>query len=203
MGYQTVRGMRDFLPEQAKKKQYIEDCCRRAFEKYGFEPLQTPAVEEFKLLAKKGSGGEAIKEEIYYFKDKGERELGLRFDLTVPLARVMATNPQLIKPFKRYQIARVWRYDRPQAKRYREFTQADADIVGVKGIEADFEIMQVAVEVMRKLELEFEIKVNNRMLLEELALKKGIKKEQVKDAFRLIDKLDTRGSKKRVRATRD
>jgi histidyl-tRNA synthetase len=193
MGYQTVRGMRDFLPEQAKKKQYIEDCCRRAFEKYGFEPLQTPAVEEFKLLAKKGSGGEAIKEEIYYFKDKGERELGLRFDLTVPLARVMATNPQLIKPFKRYQIARVWRYDRPQAKRYREFTQADADIVGVKGIEADFEIMQVAVEVMRKLELEFEIKVNNRMLLEELALKKGIKKEQVKDAFRLIDKLDKIG----------
>ena len=104
MKFETVRGMRDFLPEQAKKKQFIEDVCRRVFELYGFEPLQSPVVEDFALLAAKGSGGEAIKNEIYFFKDKGERELGLRYDLTVPLARIAAANPVLSKPFKRYCI---------------------------------------------------------------------------------------------------
>src|SRR3989344_7110143 len=107
MSFQTVRGMRDFLPEQAKKKQFIEDLCRRTFERYGFEPLQTPIVEDFDLLAAKGSGGEAIREEIYYFKDKADRELGLRYDLTVPLARIAATNLSLQRPFKRYCISTV------------------------------------------------------------------------------------------------
>jgi len=187
--------MRDFLPEQAKKKQFIEDSCRRVFEKYGFEPLQSPVVEDFALLAAKGSGGEAIKDEIYYFKDKGERELGLRYDLTVPLARIVASNPVLQKPFKRYCIGTVYRYDRPQAKRYREFTQADVDIVGAKSVLADFECIQISADIMRSLEFEFKIKVNNRMLLEDLAKKCGIVQEQVKDAFRSIDKLDKIGEK--------
>src|SRR3989338_402517 len=117
--FQTVRGMRDFLPELAAKKQYIERVCRQVFGSYGFQPLETPAVEGFGLLAKKGSGGEAIKDEIYYFKDKSGRELGLRFDLTVPLARVVAANKDLPRPFKRYQIGTVYRYDRPGEKRYR------------------------------------------------------------------------------------
>src|SRR3989344_3613009 len=174
MSYQTVRGMRDFLPEQAKKKQFIEDTCRRIFERYGFEPLQSPVLEDFALLSAKGSGGEAIKEEIYYFKDKGDRELGMRYDLTVPLCRIVATNPQLQRPFKRYCIGTVYRYDRPQAKRYREFTQADVDIVGPKTALADFECLQVAADVMRWLGLEFKIKINNRMLLEELTQKCGV-----------------------------
>jgi len=199
MSYQTVRGMRDFLPEQAKKKQFIEDTCRRIFERYGFEPLQSPVLEDFALLAAKGSGGEAVKDEIYYFKDKGDRELGLRYDLTVPLARIVAANPVLQKPFRRYCIGTVYRYDRPQAKRYREFTQADVDIVGAKSVVADFECIQIAAEVMRSLGLEFKIKVNNRMLLEELAKKCDITEGQVKDAFRLIDKMDKIGEKE-VRA---
>jgi len=185
--------MRDFLPEKMKKKQFIEDFIRKVFERYGFEPLQTPIVEEFDLLSAKGSGGEAIKDEIYYFKDKSERELGLRYDLTVPLARVVASNPMLSKPFKRYCIGQVYRYDRPQAKRYREFTQADVDIVGVEGTLADFETIQIAIDVMRGLGFEFAIKINNRKVLEELALKMEVKKEQIKDAFRIIDKLDKIG----------
>ena len=187
--------MRDFLPEQAKKKQFIEDYIRKVFEGFGYEPMQTPVVEEFGLLAAKGSGGEAIKEEIYYFKDKSERELGLRYDLTVPLARVCASNSALQKPFKRYQISTVYRYDRPQAKRYREFTQADIDIVGAKYVLADFEIIQVAVEVMRGLGFEFSVKVNSRKVFEELALKMGVRKEQVRDAFRSLDKLGKIGAK--------
>jgi len=191
--FQTVRGMRDFLPEQAAKKQYIEDICRKVFESYGFQPLETPAVEGFELLAKKGSGGEAIKDEIYYFKDKSDRELGLRFDLTVPTARVVATNPNFQKPFKRYQIGKVWRYDRPQAQRYREFTQADYDIFGSNGAMADFEIIAVTVDVLKKLGLKGKVVVNDRKVLEEAAEKNGVKKEQITDCFRSIDKLDKIG----------
>lgn len=191
--FQTVRGMRDFLPEQMRLKQWIEDTCRRVFESYGFEPLQTPVVEDFGLLTKKGSGGEAIKEEIYYFKDKGERELGLRFDFTVPLGRVVASNPTLPKPFRRYQIGPVYRYGRPQAKRYREFTQADADILGVAGIKADFECISIACEIMQELGLNFFIVLNSRPLLEEIALACQVPNEKVADCFRCIDKLDKIG----------
>lgn len=193
--FQTVRGMRDFLPEQMRKKQWIEDVCRSVFERYGFEPLQTPIVEDFGLLAKKGSGGEAIKNEIYYFKDKGERELGLRFDLTVPLGRVVASNSALPKPFKRYQIGTVYRYDRPQAKRYREFTQADADILGTDSMLAEFECIAIAAEIMQQLNLNFYITLNSRSLLEEIAKACSVKPEQMKDCFRCLDKLDKTSSK--------
>lgn len=195
--------MRDFLPEQARKKQFIEDFLRRLFERYGFEPLQTPIVEDFGLLSAKGSGGEAIKNEIYYFKDKGDRELGLRYDLTVPLARVVASNPNLVKPFKRYCIGLVYRYDSPQAMRYREFTQADVDIVGAKSVLSDFECVEIAVEAMRGLGFEFKVKVNNRQLLEDLAKKVGVKEEQIKEAFRAIDKLDKVGEKGVEKELRD
>ncbi|MEM4710009.1 MAG: histidine--tRNA ligase [Candidatus Diapherotrites archaeon] len=191
--FQPVKGMRDFVQEQAQKKQYIEELCKKTFEKYGYEPLQTPIVEDFSLLSAKGSAGEAIKEEIYYFKDKAERELGLRFDLTVPLARVVASNPALPKPYKRYCIGQVYRYDKPQAKRYREFTQADIDIIGSNSVLADFEVLQVATEIMRNLGLEFIIKINNRALLEEIALKCAIPKDKVKECFRVLDKLDKIG----------
>jgi histidyl-tRNA synthetase len=187
----TARGMRDFLPEKMRQKQFVEDTCRAVFEKYGFQPLQTPVVEEYDLLSKKGQAGQEIKKEIYYFKDQGGRELGLRFDLTVPLSRVMATNPKLAKPFKRYQISRVYRYDRPQAGRYREFTQADVDIVGSDSPLCEFECVAIAVEVMQKLGIkDFFIRINDKQLLEDIAKLSGISQEEMTDAFRTIDKLD-------------
>ena len=185
--------MRDLLPKQASKKQAMLDRVRKEFEAYGFEPLETPVVESFEILAIKGSAGEAIKDEIYYFKDKSDRELGLRFDLTVPLARVIAGNPQLSKPFKRFEIGKVYRYDRPGAKRYREFTQADADIIGSNSIMADFEIIALAYKIMKDLSFTFTIKVSNKQLLEETALACGVKKEQLKDCMRSLDKLDKIG----------
>ncbi len=191
--FQTTRGMRDFLPELARKKQYIEDVCRKVFERYGFQPLETPAVEDFELLSAKGAAVEEIKKEIYYFKDQGDRELGLRFDFTVPLARVVAINPQLTKPFKRYQIGKVWRYDRPGKGRYREFTQADIDIIGTSSMVADVECLLATIDVFRALGLDFVIKVNNRKLLEDIAIASGVKKEQVVDCFRSIDKLEKIG----------
>ncbi|MDO8647080.1 MAG: histidine--tRNA ligase [Candidatus Diapherotrites archaeon] len=193
LSFQAVRGMRDLLPEQASKKQAMLDRVRKEFEAYGFEPLETPVVESFEILAIKESAGEAIKDEIYYFKDKSDRELGLRFDLTVPLARVIAGNPQLSKPFKRFEIGKVYRYDRPGAKRYREFTQADADIIGSNSIMADFEIIALAYKIMKDLSFTFTIKVSNKQLLEEIALACGVKKEQLKDCMRSLDKLDKIG----------
>src|SRR3989344_4315250 len=125
--FQTPRGTRDFLPETAIKRQRILRTIWNTFEKWGFDPLETPAFEDWALLSAKQGGGEEIKKEIYYFRDKSDRELGLRFDFTVPLARVVANNPDMPKPFRRYQIGPVWRYDLPGAGRYREFYQADVD----------------------------------------------------------------------------
>ncbi len=196
--FRTVRGMRDFLPEKALKKRFLEKACVKVFQRYGFVPLETPVVEEFGLLAKKGSGGEAIREEIYCFKDKSDRELGLRFDLTVPLARVVSSNPQVAKPFKRYQLGRVYRYDRPGEKRYREFTQADFDIVGSGSPIADFEVIAAAVEAMKAFGFrkgEFFVKVNSRPLLEKIVSKAGIQKETLKECFRCLDKLGKLGEK--------
>ena len=193
MEFERAKGTREIKPEEKLLMNRIIEKLQKIFELYGFQPLETPAVEGFELLAKKGSGGEAIKDEIYYFKDKSDRELGLRFDLTVPTARVVATNPNFQKPFKRYQIGKVWRYDRPQAQRYREFTQADYDIFGSNGAMADFEIIAVTVDVLKKLGLKGKVVVNDRKVLEEAAEKNGVKKEQITDCFRSIDKLDKIG----------
>lgn len=190
-----VKGMQDFFPKRMRKKQFIEDVCRKVFEKYGFSAMQTPALEEYSLLSRKGTAGDDVKEEIYYFKDKAERELGMRFDLTVPLARIIAANPNIEKPFKRYQIEKVWRYDRPQASRFREFTQADADIIGVKSVKAEFECIAIAAEILTELGIKGKVKVNNRKLLEEVAVANGVGKTQAKECFRCLDKMDKIGKK--------
>ncbi|MBI4895579.1 MAG: histidine--tRNA ligase [Candidatus Aenigmarchaeota archaeon] len=192
--FQTPRGTRDFLPKDALKRQIVLEKIRRIFELWGFDPLETPAFEEWRLLAAKSGGGEAIREEVYYFKDKSERELGLRFDLTVPTARVVAINPNIPKPFKRYQIGNVWRYDRPGAGRYREFTQADIDIFGSSMIDADALVVGVACNCLYELGFkDFIVRLNSRKLIEKIVLSIGVEQEKVIDIFRSIDKLEKIG----------
>ena len=192
--YQPVRGMRDFFPEEMRKRQHVIGKIERVFQLYGFEPLDTPALESQELLKAKGGGGEEILKEIYAFNDQGGRGLGLRFDFTVPAARVIASNSALAKPFKRYQIGKVWRYDRPQAGRYREFTQADIDIFGVVGVEADWEVLDCTIAVFEGLGFkEFKIRVNNKKILEALMEKAGIPGDKRLDALRALDKLDKIG----------
>ena len=194
MEFQTPRGTRDFLPKDAIKRQFVLDKVRRIFELWGFDPLETPAFEEWRLLAAKSGGGEAIREEVYYFKDKSDRELGLRFDLTVPTARVVAINPNIPKPFKRYQIGNVWRYDRPGAGRYREFTQADVDIFGASSTDADALVIGVACNCLYELGFkDFIVRLNSRKLIEKLVLSVGVEQEKVLDIFRSIDKLEKIG----------
>lgn len=190
--FQTLRGMRDLLPAEAARFQSVVDVLRGTFERFGFEPLFTPAMEPFELLAAKS--GEGVRDEIYYFKDKSDRAIGLRFELTASLARVVASNPNVPKPFKRYQIAPVWRYDNPQAKRWREFWQADIDTVGSDSLLADAEILQAAVACMRALGFDdFKIRINDRKLIEDFMLLKGVPPSSVTDAFRSIDKLEKIG----------
>jgi histidyl-tRNA synthetase len=191
MVFQTVRGMRDLIGKDAEIQEFIEGNFKRVFLRYGYLPLYTSAVENFSLFNVKGSGGEEIKKEIYYFKDKSDRELGLRVDLTMPTARVVATS-QLKMPFKRYQIGDCYRYDRPQAKRYRAFTQADIDIFGIKGLEAELEIMLIVRDCFDAVKLKPNVIFNSRKLLDDL-LKKYAPGKEI-EAMRILDKLDKIGA---------
>jgi histidyl-tRNA synthetase len=204
MALQPPRGTRDFLPGEMLRREYVIAVMKTIFERYGFDPLETPAFEYWDLLARKGGGGDDIRDEIYSFRDKSNRELGLRFDFTVPLGRVVASNPQLPKPFKRYQIGRVWRYDRPQAGRYREFWQADADIVGSSSLDAEAECLAVAVSILEDLGLrDFTIRLNSRKILKGLAEIAGLSGESVPAAMRALDKLEKMGEKAVLRELAD
>ncbi len=196
MEFKPPKGTKDLIEEDARNLQKVLDIVRSVFEKFGFSPLLTPAFESFDLLSVKGGLGEGVKDDIYYFKDKSDRELGLRFDLTMPMVRVVATNSQLKKPFKRYAIGRVWRYDQPQSMRYREFWQADVDIVGSSSAVADAECLAVVCECLEKLGFkDFTVRINNRKVLQNIFEKSFEIADDniIRDIFRSIDKLDKIG----------
>lgn len=158
----TLKGFRDFLPKEARKRQYVIDKLRAVFESYGFEPLETPALEYEEILAGKyGEEGERL---MYKFEDKGGRKVALRYDQTVPLARVVAQyQNDLPLPFKRYQISNVWRGENPQKGRFREFLQCDIDTVGTSSFLADAEIIEVAIECLRRLGFKkYKVLINDR-----------------------------------------
>lgn len=159
---QTLKGFRDFLPKEAKKRQYVIDILKGVFELYGFEPLETPALEyEEVLLGKYGEEGDKL---MYRFVDNGGRKVALRYDQTVPLARVVAQyQNSLPMPFKRYQIQPVWRAENTQKGRFREFLQCDADIVGSSSPLSDAETIAVAAKSVEKLGFKnFKVIVNDR-----------------------------------------
>ncbi|TFG99777.1 histidine--tRNA ligase [Candidatus Thorarchaeota archaeon] len=185
----TVRGMRDLFGPEMRVKDYLMKTAIDIFQKFGYEPLDSPVMELWETLSAKG--GEEVEAETFKFTDKGEREVGLRFDLTVPLARIVATNPHLPKPFKRYAVGKAWRYDRPQAGRYREFEQADVDIIGAASPAADAEVVLVALEFLRRiLGEDYVIKINNRKVLKGLTERAGVPDDLAFECFRAIDKLD-------------
>jgi histidyl-tRNA synthetase len=184
------KGMRDILPEDAIVRRHVFETVEKVFRKYGFVPLETPAMEYLETLNAKA--GEEIDKQIFVLK--GE-ELGLRFDLTVPLARVAANNA-FAKPFKRYVFAPVWRYEEPQRGRFREFWQADIDTIGSGSMRSEAELLTAAREALLALGFkELRIVLNSRKILDALAAKLGIegKKEAV---FRLLDKIDKAGEEK-------
>jgi len=197
---QLLKGFRDFLPEQMRVRNYVLSVMKEVFESFGFEPLETPSLEYKQTLL--GKYGQETDRLVYTFKDKGNRDVGLIYDLTVPVSRVLASYRNRIKlPFKRYQVQKVWREDRPQKGRYREFTQCDFDIFGVISPLADAEIIAIIFEVLRRLKLEkFVIRINSRQVLFTILEKLGIKEVKQQQAIlQSIDKLD----KKSVETVRE
>jgi histidyl-tRNA synthetase len=167
---------------------------RKVFETFGFQPLETSALEPWEVLSAKGAGGDEILKESYNFEDKGGRKIGLRYDLTVPLARVISENPNLPLPFKRYQIEKVWRYGDIAKDRFREFLQADIDIVGSDSAIADAEVIACATECFNALGFKkFLIRLNNRKILTEMLKSSEIENGKFSDTLRTIDKLDKIG----------
>src|SRR5581483_8950434 len=164
---QPLKGFRDFLPSEQRKRQYVISVLKKTFEQFGFEPLETPALEyEEVLMGKYGEEGDKL---MYRFEDNGKRKVALRFDQTVPLARVIAQyGNELVFPFKRYQIQNVWRAENTQKGRYREFLQCDADIVGSTSPLADAEILSLVLEIYKNLKLDITIKINDRANFENL-----------------------------------
>jgi histidyl-tRNA synthetase len=192
MLFQPARGTRDFLPEEMRKRNWVQDNIRSVFEAYGYGPLGTPVFESWDML--KIKSGEDIVNQIYYFKDKSGRELGLRFEWTASLARVVASHRELPKPFKRYAIGPVWRYERPSEMSRREFWQMDVDIVGVSDPIADTEVLSVAVDCLRKIGFEgFVIRLNDRRLLESLIRAAEMPTDRYLNIFRAVDKRDKIG----------
>ena len=161
----TLKGFRDYTPEMMIPRERLMDTARRVYRSYGFMPIDTPALEYLEILA--GKGGAETDKQLYKFQDHGGRWVGLRFDLTVPLARFAAQHVgELGVPLKRYHIATVWRGENTQRGRYREFLQCDFDTIGTRSTAADIETALVIHDLFRQLGFsEFTIRLNNRMVL--------------------------------------
>ena len=189
------RGLRDLLPDQMLARQAMIDTIRGVYELYGFVPLNTPAVEYLDVLS--GSAGEEAQQSIFRVSTPEKEALGLRFDLTVPLARVVAQYKELPRPFRRYQVSPVWRFDKPDKGRYREFTQFDLDSVGVESEVADTEIIAGMCDTLSALNVgRYLVRFSSRAMLNLLLVYAGIGTEQGVDVFRVLDKLDKVGIEK-------
>jgi len=194
MRLNPVKGMRDFPPEEKLLRDFIIRKIEGVFQRFGFDPIETPCVEYWEVLRGK-YGSEAENKLIWRFKlPFSEREYALRYDLTVPLARFFARHmPQT--PFKRYQIDRVYRYEDPQRGRYREFYQCDVDIIGAEEPYADMEVLEVIIEALKEVGIKnFKVKVNDRRLIYDLFERRvKLEKDASIEVLRVIDKLDKMG----------
>ncbi|WP_372898942.1 histidine--tRNA ligase, partial [Stieleria sp.] len=191
----TLNGFRDYLPAVMIPRERLMETARGVFRSYGFAPIDTPTLEYLEILT--GKGSDETDRQIYRFEDNGGRAVGMRFDLTVPLARFAAQHiNQLGTPFKRYHIAPVWRGERPQAGRYREFVQCDFDTIGTRNVMADIETVAVINRLLSSIGFDaFTISVNNRAVLTELLRHLDLADQSVA-VLRCLDKLGKIGREK-------
>lgn len=186
-----LRGFRDYLPAQMNARLKMIATIRNVYERYGFQPLDTPAQEYRVTLM--GYGEENTKQ-IFSFLNPEEEDVALRFDLTVPLARVVAQYPDLVLPFRRYQVAPVWRADKPDPGRFREFIQFDLDAVGTSSLAADAEILCAMHDTLKALGIErFKVRFSDRKVLNSLLDFAGISHDSAHSVFRILDKLEKIG----------
>ena len=188
---QNVKGGYDFLPKEQRIRNYINNILKETFERFGYQPIETPILCYFDMLAGKYDETNDILNEIYKLKDQGNRELGLRYDLTVPFAKFIALNKNEIKlPFKRYEINKVFRDGPVKVGRDREFTQCDVDVVGLSGEMIDAELVSLYVDAFNKLQIPINIKYNSRKLMSGLIIEAGITEDLISPTITIIDKID-------------
>jgi histidyl-tRNA synthetase len=190
---QNVKGTMDYLPEDERIRRQVRRTLEDTFIQYNCLPLETPILNEQKLMASKYAGGDEILEEMYTLTDRGKRELALRYDLTIPFAKVVAMNPGLRMPFKRYEIGKVFRDGPVKPGRFREFTQCDVDITGVSSQMAEAELMEMALDSFNQLGLNVTIQYNNRKLLSGMLQTISIPISRLNDVILTMDKLEKIG----------
>lgn len=191
MKIQNVKGGYDFLPKEQRVRNYINNILKETFEEYGFYNVETPILCYYDMLADKYDENNDILKEIYRLKDQGNRDLGLRYDLTIPFAKLIALNKNNLSfPFKRYEISKVFRDGPVKIGRDREFTQCDADVVGIEGQYIEAELLSLFVKGFKKLNIDVIIKYNNRKLMTGLIIESGIKEELVPNVTTILDKMD-------------
>lgn len=190
MELRNVKGTTDYSPKEQYIRNYISDTLKSVFEKYGFKPLQTPLLCYYDLLALKYDEDNDILKEVYKVTDQGNRNLALRYDLTVPFAKYIAINPNTRLPFKRYEIGEVFRNGPVKLGRDREFIQCDVDSVGIEGQLVEAEFIALYVEAYKKLGINVVIKYNNRKFLSGIIIEAGISEELVTDTITIIDKFE-------------
>mgnify|MGYP003763998403 FL=1 len=189
----NVKGTKDFFPNEQVVRNKIIKTLQEIFEIYGYQPLETPTLCYSDILASKYAGGAEILKEMYTLKDQGDRDLALRYDLTVPFSKVIGMNPNMRMPFKRYEIGKVFRDGPVKLGRMREFIQCDVDMVGVKSVMAEAELMYMTIEAFDKLELDIYISYNNRKLLSGILIALDIDQENTSDVILTLDKLEKIG----------
>ncbi len=189
------KGTRDYLPEEQYTRNQIKRILVDIFEKHGYLPLETPILNYYEVLASKYGGGAEILQEVYRLTDQGDRNLALRYDLTVPFAKTVGMNADLRLPFKRYEVGKVFRDGPVKAGRNREFTQCDVDIVGVKSVIAEAELMAMALAAFESLGLNVYISYNNRKLLSGIITQSEIKEQDINQVILSLDKIEKIGAK--------
>lgn len=188
---QNVKGGYDYLPKEQRIRNYINNIIKETFEEFGFLSIETPILCYYDMLIDKYDEGNDILKEIYRLKDQGNRDLGLRYDLTVPFAKFIALNKNIISfPFKRYEINKVFRDGPVKVGRDREFTQCDADVVGISGQLIEAELLSLFVQAFQKLNIDIIIKYNSRNLMTGLILESGVEEDLVSSITTILDKKD-------------
>ncbi|MBI2110531.1 histidine--tRNA ligase [Candidatus Woesearchaeota archaeon] len=193
----NAKGTKDFLPEEKILREEIISIIKEIFEKYGFNPIETPILERYDILTAKFAAGQEsdVMKEIFKLQDQGGRDLGLRYELTFALARVIGMNPNIKMPFKRYQLGEVFRDGPLKLGRMRQFWQCDVDVVGIQSVAADAEILSLAQDVFKALNLEVSIEVNDRKLLNEILAKAKVEKSIQIPVLIILDKFKKIGEK--------
>ena len=190
MKLMNVKGTYDYMPSDMKIRNDIISILRNNFEKYGYLPLETPILNYYDLLSYKYSDDAEILSEVYKLTDQGDRNLGLRYDLTVPFCKVVGLNKDLALPFRRYEIGKVFRNGPVKAGRTREFYQCDVDVVGIDNRFIEAEQILMAINTYRELGIEIYVKYNNRKLMSGLIKMSGIADDKVDSVIGVIDKLE-------------